>query len=194
MVARRDIPPPSSSRFVIQGGVESVGALVVGTDEFEEVAGMLSLVADCACVRVRGSTSRLIAIRTRTGHFTSRRRAGDDARTELCVFWFGRSGTGTQNNTTSRVRRVQLKLTRNPQRSDQCEEGDSNPHGVNRQLLRLVRLPISPSSRDAIRKISGRDTITYPGRSSMVTADLLAEADVHHAVYHATAAIGLRDV
>jgi hypothetical protein len=54
----------------------------------------------------------------------------------------------------------------------QCEEGDSNPHGVNRQLLRLVRLPISPSSRDAIRKISGRYAIPHTGRLFAVTATL----------------------
>src|SRR6185312_1523175 len=28
-----------------------------------------------------------------------------------------------------------------------CERGDSNPHGLPRQLLRLVRLPIPPLSR-----------------------------------------------
>jgi hypothetical protein len=55
----------------------------------------------------------------------------------------------------------------------QCEEGDSNPHGVNRQLLRLVRLPISPSSRDAIRKISGRDAESHPGRLFAIRLMLL---------------------
>src|SRR6185295_18319443 len=32
-----------------------------------------------------------------------------------------------------------------------CERGDSNPHGLPRQLLRLVRLPIPPLSRTAAR-------------------------------------------
>src|SRR6185312_17490596 len=39
-----------------------------------------------------------------------------------------------------------------------CERGDSNPHGLPRQLLRLVRLPIPPLSRCgfAARKVVGR--------------------------------------
>src|SRR6185437_10229711 len=162
--------------------------------EFDEAAAMLSLAADCACMGARGSASTLVAMRTCSRSFMPRLGVGDDAGTQLCVFWFDRSGTGTQGNSRSRVWRVQLKLTRIPRMAGQCEEGDSNPHGVNRQLLRLVRLPISPSSRDAERKISGRDTITHPGRCPMVMTWLLAQADVHHSVLRATAAVRSRDV
>ena len=34
--------------------------------------------------------------------------------------------------------------------SDWCERGDSNPHGLPRQILSLVRLPIPPLSRQQL--------------------------------------------
>ena len=62
-----------------------------------------------------------------------------------------------------------------------CERGDSNPHGLPRQLLRLVRLPIPPLSRQAefgsrsrSPKAASAERVSIAGIARCCTASMAA--------------------
>src|SRR6185312_9185683 len=107
--------------------------------------GRISLRAGCGCGRIRRSRGDAVAGCHLCLHGGERERKhahrnenpfpqfhaasgiGDDAGIKSCVVWFDRSGPVTPTNSTSRVCRVQLKLTRNPGRSISARRGTRTP-------------------------------------------------------------------